>query len=47
MQVNNIFGAIQPIDKISEILKGFPKVHFHVDGVQGVLKKWYWFVKSW
>ena len=38
MQVNNIFGAIQPIDKISEILKGFPKVHFHVDGVQGVLK---------
>lgn len=38
MEVNNIFGAIQPIDKIIEILKDYPKVHFHVDGVQGVLK---------
>lgn len=38
MQVNNIFGAIQPINEISEILKDYPKVHFHVDGVQGVLK---------
>ena len=39
MQVNNVFGAIQPINEISEILKDYPKVHFHVDGVQGVLKK--------
>ena len=38
MQVNNVFGAIQPINEISEILKNYPKVHFHVDGVQGVLK---------
>ena len=38
MQVNNVFGAIQPINEISEILKDYPKVHFHVDGVQGVLK---------
>ena len=38
MQVNNVFGAIQPINVISEILKEYPKVHFHVDGVQGVLK---------
>ena len=38
MQVNNVFGAIQPINVISEILKDYPKVHFHVDGVQGVLK---------
>ena len=38
MQVNNIFGAIQPIEEIVEILKDYPKVHFHVDGVQGVLK---------
>ena len=38
MHVNNIFGAIQPIEKIVEILKDYPKVHFHVDGVQGVLK---------
>ena len=38
MHVNNIFGAIQPIEEIVEILKDYPKVHFHVDGVQGVLK---------
>ena len=38
MQVNNVFGAIQPINEILEILKDYPKVHFHVDGVQGVLK---------
>ena len=38
MQVNNVFGTIQPIEEISEILKDYPKVHFHVDGVQGVLK---------
>lgn len=38
MQVNNVFGAIQPINEIVEILKDYPKVHFHVDGVQGVLK---------
>lgn len=39
MHVNNVFGAIQPICEIVEILKDFPKVHFHVDGVQGVLKE--------
>ena len=39
MHVNNIFGAIQPIDKIVELLKDYPKIHFHVDGVQGVLKE--------
>ena len=38
MQVNNIFGAVQPIEKIIDILRDYPKVHFHVDGVQGVLK---------
>ncbi|MBU0278677.1 cysteine desulfurase family protein [Gemella sp. zg-1178] len=38
MQVNNVFGAIQPISEIIEILKDYPKVHFHVDGVQGVIK---------
>ena len=37
MHVNNIFGAIQPIEGIVEILKEYPKIHFHVDGVQGVL----------
>lgn len=38
MQVNNVYGAIQPIDDIIEMLKDYPKVHFHIDGVQGVLK---------
>ncbi|MGK9043463.1 cysteine desulfurase family protein [Mammaliicoccus vitulinus] len=35
MHVNNIMGQIQPIEEISEILQKYPKVHFHVDGVQG------------
>ena len=39
MHVNNIYGAVQPIEEIIEILENYPKVHFHVDGVQGVLKK--------
>jgi len=39
MHVNNIFGAIQPIEGIVDILKEYPKIHFHVDGVQGVLKE--------
>ena len=39
MQVNNVYGGVQPIKEIVELLKEYPKVHFHVDGVQGVLKK--------
>lgn len=39
MQVNNVYGGVQPIKEIVELLKKYPKVHFHVDGVQGVLKK--------
>ena len=39
MHVNNIFGAIQPMGKIVELLKDYPKIHFHVDGVQGILKE--------
>nr|WP_263313001.1 cysteine desulfurase family protein [Mammaliicoccus sp. Marseille-Q6498] len=35
MHVNNIMGQIQPIEEISQLLKNYPKVHFHVDGVQG------------
>lgn len=35
MHVNNIMGQIQPIEEISKILQKYPKVHFHVDGVQG------------
>ncbi|BCN88648.1 cysteine desulfurase [Staphylococcus argenteus] len=34
MYVNNITGQIQPIAEMAEILKQYPKVHFHVDAVQ-------------
>ncbi len=36
MAVNNEVGSIQPIAEIGEILKAYPKVHFHVDAVQAV-----------
>ena len=39
MHVNNVYGGVQPIKEIVELLKEYPKIHFHVDGVQGVLKK--------
>ena len=39
MHVNNVYGAVQPIQDIVDLLKDYPKIHFHVDGVQGVLKK--------
>ena len=39
MHVNNVYGGVQPIKEIVVLLKEYPKVHFHVDGVQGVLKK--------
>ncbi|WP_081918125.1 cysteine desulfurase family protein [Staphylococcus schweitzeri] len=34
MYVNNVTGQIQPIAEMAEILKQYPKVHFHVDAVQ-------------
>lgn len=35
MYVNNEIGSIQPIEKISEIVKNYnPGIYFHVDGVQ-------------
>lgn len=38
MAVNNIVGSIQPIEKISEVLRQYPRVHFHVDATQAVGK---------
>ncbi len=38
MWVNNIVGAIQPIDKIIRIVKKYPKCKLHVDCVQGLCK---------
>ncbi|MHC5268258.1 cysteine desulfurase family protein [Enterococcus sp. LJL98] len=36
MAVNNEIGAIQPIHEIGELLQAYPKIHFHVDAVQGI-----------
>lgn len=38
MAVNNEVGSIQPIKEISEILTGYPKIHFHLDAVQAISK---------
>ena len=38
MQVNNEVGTIQPIKEISEVLKKYPGILFHVDTVQGIAK---------
>lgn len=38
MWVNNIMGSIQPIKKIKEILKDYPRVKLHSDLVQGITK---------
>lgn len=38
MWVNNIVGSIQPIRKVIEIIKQYPKTKLHVDVVQGICK---------
>lgn len=38
MAVNNIVGALEPVEEIAEILKEYPKAHFHVDATQAVGK---------
>lgn len=38
MALNNIVGSRQPVEDIVEILKDYPKVHFHVDATQAVGK---------
>lgn len=38
MGVNNEIGSIQPIKEVSEILKDYPNVTFHVDNVQALGK---------
>ncbi|GAJ26090.1 cysteine desulfurase [Liquorilactobacillus sucicola DSM 21376 = JCM 15457] len=38
MAVNNEIGAIQPLDEIADVLQDYPKIHFHVDAVQGIGK---------
>lgn len=38
MWVNNIIGSIQPIQKVIQLLKKYPKTKLHVDCVQGMGK---------
>ena len=38
MWVNNIIGTVQPINKIIELMKDYPKAKLHVDTVQGLCK---------
>lgn len=38
MQVNNEVGSIQPIKEIGKLLKNYPSILFHVDGVQSIGK---------
>jgi cysteine desulfurase len=38
IHVNNELGTIQPIEEIGKLLSHYPKLHFHVDHVQGIGK---------
>lgn len=38
MHVNNETGSIQPLSEIGQVLQHYPKISFHVDGVQGLGK---------
>ncbi len=38
MWVNNIIGTIQPIEKVIDLVKKFPRLKLHVDAVQGIGK---------
>lgn len=38
MAVNNEIGTIQPLKEVAEVLKDYPKVHYHIDAVQGIGK---------
>ena len=38
MAVNNEIGAVQPLLEAAEVLKKYPKIHFHIDAVQGIGK---------
>ncbi|MTV83010.1 cysteine desulfurase family protein [Secundilactobacillus folii] len=38
MAVNNEIGTIQPLKEVAEVLKNYPKIHYHIDAVQGIGK---------
>lgn len=38
MAVNNEIGTIQPLAEVAALLKQYPRIHFHIDAVQGIGK---------
>ncbi|HIW71129.1 MAG TPA: cysteine desulfurase [Candidatus Levilactobacillus faecigallinarum] len=38
MAVNNEIGAVQPLAEIAAVMRDFPKIHWHIDAVQGIGK---------
>lgn len=38
MAINNEIGTVQPLLEVAEVLKKYPKIHFHIDAVQGIGK---------
>ncbi|TJY43403.1 cysteine desulfurase [Cohnella pontilimi] len=38
MHVNNEIGTVQPIREIGQLLRDYPQIRFHVDGVQAIGK---------
>lgn len=38
MAVNNEVGTIQPLREVAQVLTDYPKIHFHIDAVQGIGK---------
>lgn len=38
MHVNNEIGSIQPVEEIGAVLRNYPNILYHVDGVQGIGK---------
>ncbi|MGY5338893.1 cysteine desulfurase family protein [Levilactobacillus spicheri] len=38
MAVNNEIGAVQPLAEIADVMRDFPKIHWHIDAVQGIGK---------
>lgn len=38
MAVNNEIGTIEPLTEVADVLKQYPKIHFHIDAVQGIGK---------
>lgn len=38
MAVNNEIGAVQPLAQIAEVLRDYPRIHWHIDAVQGIGK---------